>query len=211
MSDPDRDTYVEAIAFRGREEGRRPELGGDLMNAMTRGRGGSNKPHVLVSETLSSNPRNRSASVGPIAFNSGGGAAKELSITEDGAPPMTVGDTVSVLRMREGKEGGGKGPLLSEGASLTLARANDQTVFAPASVRRLTATECERLQAFPDGWTCLCGCEPYSTGACTCPDGPRYAAMGNAVTVSVAYRALALVDAVLVVPRGAVGEDGSPR
>lgn len=24
-------------------------------------------------------------------------------------------------------------------------------------VRRLTPTECERLQAFPDGWTCLCG------------------------------------------------------
>jgi DNA (cytosine-5)-methyltransferase 1 len=52
-------------------------------------------------------------------------------------------------------------------------------------VRRLTPLECERLQGFPDGWTCLCGCEPYSTGACVCKDGPRYKALGNAVTVPV--------------------------
>jgi DNA (cytosine-5)-methyltransferase 1 len=55
----------------------------------------------------------------------------------------------------------------------------------PAAVRRLTPTECERLQAFPDGFTCLCGVEPYTTWDCRCPDGPRYAALGNAVTTSV--------------------------
>ena len=54
----------------------------------------------------------------------------------------------------------------------------------PGRVRRLTPLECERLQGFPDGWTCLCGAEPYSTAACTCPDGPRYRALGNAVAVS---------------------------
>lgn len=53
------------------------------------------------------------------------------------------------------------------------------------TVRRLTPLEAERLQAFPDGWTCLCGCHPYSTVACTCPDSPRYRALGNAVTVNV--------------------------
>ena len=52
-------------------------------------------------------------------------------------------------------------------------------------VRRLTATECERLQGFPDGWTCLCGADPYSTMTCRCPDSPRYRALGNAVTVNV--------------------------
>ena len=52
-------------------------------------------------------------------------------------------------------------------------------------VRRLTPLECERLQGFPDGWTCLCGCSPYSTRACRCKDGPRYKALGNAVTVNV--------------------------
>jgi DNA (cytosine-5)-methyltransferase 1 len=44
-----------------------------------------------------------------------------------------------------------------------------------ASVRRLTPVECERLQGFPDGWTDLGNT----------PDGPRYKAMGNAVSVPV--------------------------
>ena len=42
-------------------------------------------------------------------------------------------------------------------------------------VRRLTPTECERLQGFPDGWTDLGGT----------PDSKRYAALGDAVTVTV--------------------------
>jgi hypothetical protein len=41
-------------------------------------------------------------------------------------------------------------------------------------VRRLTPTECERLQALPDGWT--------DFG----PDSRRYSALGDAVTSSVA-------------------------
>jgi DNA (cytosine-5)-methyltransferase 1 len=44
-------------------------------------------------------------------------------------------------------------------------------------VRRLTPTECCRLQGFPDDWLG----EPNEP-----PDGRRYAAMGDAVTVPVA-------------------------
>lgn len=43
-----------------------------------------------------------------------------------------------------------------------------------AGVRRLTPTECERLQGFPDGWT---------AGQ---PDSTRYRQLGNAVSVPVA-------------------------
>lgn len=51
-------------------------------------------------------------------------------------------------------------------------------------VRRLTPTECERLQGFPDGWTCLCQpLESYDSMKCKCPDGPRYKTLGNAVSV----------------------------
>jgi DNA (cytosine-5)-methyltransferase 1 len=54
-----------------------------------------------------------------------------------------------------------------------------------AGVRRLTPTECERLQGFPDGWTIpdpsVDPGNPHPK-----PDGPRYAQMGNAVTVPVA-------------------------
>ena len=49
-------------------------------------------------------------------------------------------------------------------------------------VRRLTPTECERLQGFPDGWTKI----PYKgKPAEECPDGPRYKAIGNSMAVNV--------------------------
>ena len=49
-------------------------------------------------------------------------------------------------------------------------------------VRRLTPTECERLQGFPDGWTKI----PYKgKPAEECPDGPRYKAIGNSMAVPV--------------------------
>ena len=61
------------------------------------------------------------------------------------------------------------------------------------TVRRLTPVECERLQGFPDGWTSekmevvLEGNEWKATGKVVKQaDGPRYKAMGNAVTVNVA-------------------------
>jgi DNA (cytosine-5)-methyltransferase 1 len=65
-------------------------------------------------------------------------------------------------------------------------------IHAGGLVRRLTPVECERLQGFPDGWTCLCqpltayADDPDTAAlACRCPDSPRYRALGNAVTVSV--------------------------
>lgn len=46
-------------------------------------------------------------------------------------------------------------------------------------VRRLTPTECERLQGFPDGYTDV----PYRGKAAA--DGPRYKALGNSMAVNV--------------------------
>ena len=43
----------------------------------------------------------------------------------------------------------------------------------PIRIRRLTPTECERLQGFPDGWT-----DGLS-------DTQRYKTLGNAITVNV--------------------------
>jgi len=47
---------------------------------------------------------------------------------------------------------------------------------ASMQVRRLTPTECERLQGFPDGYTNIKD---------NCPDGPRYKALGNSMAVPV--------------------------
>lgn len=65
-------------------------------------------------------------------------------------------------------------------------------------VRRLTPLECERLQGFPDGWTCLCGEGHRGSSFCTCGDFHRYRQLGNAVTVFVAAwiaRRIALAEA----------------
>ncbi len=148
-----------------------------------------------------------------------GGVTPTLNAFDVGDTRATVLiiETPVLMRGREGKAGGGKGPLLSEDISLTIATSNDQVLFTPgvliidgtrvndvrvyddeisqtvisrwgtgggnvpaiqeqdnpAIVRRLTPTECERLQGFPDGWT-----EDQA-------DSHRYKQMGNAVTVNV--------------------------
>lgn len=48
------------------------------------------------------------------------------------------------------------------------------------TVRRLTPTECERLQGFPDGWTAV------GASGKAMSDSARYRMLGNAVTVPVA-------------------------
>ena len=68
-----------------------------------------------------------------------------------------------------------------ENASPTL-RCDPMAVATGLSVRRLTPTECERLQGFPDGFTQI----PYrNKPAEKCPDGPRYKALGNSMAVPV--------------------------
>ena len=102
-----------------------------------------------------------------------------------------VGNTI--VRLRAGKPGGGKGALISNEKSLSLKSDNDQVLFcektastlradagAPKhmsdmicgkSVRRLTPTECERLQGLPDNYTLI--------DDKTCSDTARYKALGN--------------------------------
>ena len=82
---------------------------------------------------------------------------------------------------RRGREGGSVLEVGEEGTYNAL-RAGDggssrlPQALVGQSVRRLTPVECCRLQGFPDDW--LGGNEP--------PDSPKYAALGDAVTVPVA-------------------------
>ena len=68
------------------------------------------------------------------------------------------------------------------GTSYTLTAGDRHAVQSDLQVRRLTPTECERLQGFPDNYTQI----PYrNKPADKCPDGPRYKAMGNSMAVPV--------------------------
>lgn len=55
---------------------------------------------------------------------------------------------------------------------------NKPAVHVAMQVRRLTPTECERLQGFPDGYTNI----PWRKKP-EAPDGPRYKALGNSMAV----------------------------
>lgn len=99
-------------------------------------------------------------------------------VVSDGDPSLTCNHEAPILvRMREGKEGGGKGPLVSEDKSLTLATANDQVLSTPTQVRRLTPVECARLQGFPDNYLDI------TYRGKPAADGNKYKALGNSWAV----------------------------
>jgi DNA (cytosine-5)-methyltransferase 1 len=75
-----------------------------------------------------------------------------------------------------------QGDSVSEHVTPTLDKSKTPAVAQASAVRRLTPTECERLQGFPDNYTQI----PYrNKTAESCPDGPRYKAMGNSMAVPV--------------------------
>ena len=83
----------------------------------------------------------------------------------------------------------GKGALSSDEVSFTIAATQDQTLFQHDTthyvVRRLTPTECERLQGFPDGWTDIEDWVDTKGKLRKASDGARYKALGNSFAVPV--------------------------
>ena len=110
---------------------------------------------TLLSETKMGDTELRVLSSAPIGCFKSGQGAKSRSIG--------YSETVS--------------PTLPSNAGGNTAPSLVQTM----QVRRLTPTECERLQGFPDGWTKI----PWKNkSADECPDGPRYKALGNSMAVN---------------------------
>jgi DNA (cytosine-5)-methyltransferase 1 len=70
----------------------------------------------------------------------------------------------------------GNGNGVNEEKCFTLNQIDVHGIANSMAVRRLTPTECERLQGFPDGYTNIKD---------NCPDGPRYKSLGNSMAVPV--------------------------
>lgn len=108
--------------------------------------------------------------------------ATALTARQGKGPDSGATGTLVAYALRRDPDGTGQGhntnyvthALTAEGTG------SGASVMASAgtAVRRLTPTECERLQGFPDGWTATSWGKPQS-------DSARYRQLGNAVATPV--------------------------
>ena len=117
----------------------------------------------------------------PVAFHP---TQDPISSTDGSTHALGCGSTggqasVAVAFAATGQAGAGWAPPsfpVQEECSQTLDTRRAQSVMTAMQVRRLTPTEAERLQGFPDNYTAI----PWrKKPASECPDGPRYRALGN--------------------------------
>lgn len=144
--------------------------------------------HVLTYSTPAIGDIREDAVASTMTKNTGGGGETQN--------PAFVVESV-VMRQRESKPGGGKGPLLSTERSLTLGTGNDQVLFAGVP-RRLTPMECERLMGWPDLHTAVGINEKGVTYELA--DTARYKLCGNGiaspVTAWIGFQLRAAVEAI---------------
>lgn len=125
-----------------------------------------------------------------IAFDCKG---TEVQVSTDGSHPtlrsmghhnshQNAGGHAAVAYDLRGREGGAQFEGPHDTANIRAANGGSSKSYIAEqwAVRRLTPTECERLQGFPDGWTDI-----RWRGKAAAPDGPRYKALGNSMAVNV--------------------------
>jgi DNA (cytosine-5)-methyltransferase 1 len=140
------------------------------------GTGGNNVPMVVADRSRSYADLGRNLESPKPITNALSGVQKDNLVLMDGHPD---GRPRNTLRSGRVPELGVANALDCDGYLRTGARPRDELgkpqllPIGYRRIRRLTPTECERLQGFPDGWT-----EGVS-------DTQRYKLLGNAVTTNV--------------------------
>ena len=120
----------------------------------------------------------------PIAFGAQNSAAQGDSVSTDLTPKLDKSKTPAVAfekknQVGEVREGDVANTL---NTNFNASGRNTPMLRQASAVRRLTPRECERLQGFGDNYTQI----PWrNKPAESCPDGPRYKAMGNSMAVPV--------------------------
>lgn len=148
---------------------------------------------AVVSFNARQDPDSWEGRAGPLDTD-GGTQAVAFSSKDYGADAGEIAPTMrSIGHDRSHANGGGQcaygvaespdvAHCLRSGASKADKHESTTYVRTAMQVRRLTPTECERLQGFPDGHTLI----PWrGKPAEDCPDDPRYKALGNSMAVPV--------------------------
>ena len=114
----------------------------------------------------------------PVAFGWQNSSSQGDSASETVTPTLDKSKTPAVMvDCYNGNVDGDVGATLgTRGSSVN---STGPTLLRDMAVRRLTPTECERLQGFPDDYTDI------RPNAKPTPDGPRYKALGNSMAVPV--------------------------
>ena len=143
---------------------------------------GSSKP-VIIDKRL--NPKNKDIASSLCGGAHSGGNHSDMDLLQEprivasrGRNPNNPSDCTTGSPTEQRLEPN------SEGTTNSLTNVQkDNWVSQNQSIRRLTPTECERLQGFPDGWT-----QDGLTkdgGLVDISDTQRYKCLGNAVTTNV--------------------------
>lgn len=199
---------VLAVALRGREGGATAELGDDVAGCLRASSGGGDKPHVLapVAFAIQAGALRTNPASGPDGVGVQSDHAYTLEARSEVQAVCVTGEVTHTLKADgfDGSEDGtGRGqPIVAAFAENSRAELRYEagdggvtgaistgggkpgqgtpSVQVGSAVRRLTPTECERLQGFPDDYTQV----PYRKKPAA--DGPRYKAIGNSWAVTCA-------------------------
>lgn len=158
--------HAVAFALRGREEGAVPEMEGDgsRVGALRAASGGSSRDYIafdttqITSKANHSNPQPGDPCHPLAAGEHAPSIAWSIMPQNSGKDFKARAVDVAQPVMAAGPVGGNQG---------------GDYIQQAWQVRRLTPTECERLQGFPDGY---CAIEYRGKGAA---DGPMYKSLGN--------------------------------
>lgn len=124
-------------------------------------------------------------------FTAGQGAkANGIAWAEEQAPTLRTNGGLSAMPTVLCRAHGQANAETLEDCSPTLSCNHEQPIVVVAEksglrwiVRRLTPTECERLQGFPDGWTDIGEWVDSKSKRHKPADSPRYKALGNSIAL----------------------------
>lgn len=195
-------SFARSVALRGRDGGATAELGDELAGCLRASSGGGDKPHALapvgiIAQNGSDVQAGFLHTVGTIGASQACGTSGDVVALPPAIAFDSRQDPVSSERVFGAL--GSSSPQAQAVAfqsSQSGVRIGDTHATLDANngprrhngaligmrVRRLTPTECERLQGFPDNYTLISWRKKPAT---ECPDGPRYKALGNSMCTNV--------------------------
>jgi DNA (cytosine-5)-methyltransferase 1 len=162
-------------------------MGDDVAHALRASQGGGDKPHVLAPIAFDTKASGRNGfGVGEIAPTLRAMGHKDSHTNAGGqigvAYPLDLRNASRDPDKRDAQNRQGAGIGNDGDPSPTLTKEFVPGVATQWAVRRLTPTECARLQGFSDDH---CRIPWRGKPAEQCPDGPQYKAYGNSMSTNV--------------------------